>query len=55
MSNTRNKFISLRLTQAEYDKLKELAYQSRFSVSEYIRRLIFTDAQEENNNAVLDR
>lgn len=47
MDNKRDKFISVRLTQEELDKLKELAYQSRVSVSEYIRRLLFDDYKKE--------
>ena len=53
MSEKRDKFISMRLTQNEYDKLKELAYLAKISVSEYIRKLIF-NAEEDNNNGLLD-
>ena len=47
MEVKRDKFISVRLTQAEYDKLKELAYKSRDSVSNYIRKRLFNDTQKE--------
>ncbi len=46
MDNKRSNIISLRLTKEELEKLRELAYKSRKTISAYIRALIF-DAKGE--------
>ena len=52
MDNLRKKFVSLRLTEQEYDELKEMAYQAKMTVSDYIRNLIFGYGKDEKNELI---
>ena len=54
MDNNRTKFISVRLTLKELETLKELAYQARLSVSEYVRKVIFAAEEEIKDNEQMD-
>lgn len=49
MAEKRDKIFSIRLTQQEFDKLKELAKEKGQSAGGYIRFIVFGNAEEQNN------
>ena len=46
MEDLRIKFVSLRLTNNEYELLKQLAYENRLTVSAYIRKILFQKRED---------
>ncbi len=51
MSIEKNKTISLRLTENEYDRLKKLSDENGYSVSDFVRKKIF-DKKIINKNVI---
>lgn len=49
MAEKRDKIFSIRLTQQEFDKLKELAKEKGQSTGGYIRFIVFGNTEEQNN------
>lgn len=49
MAEKRDKIFSIRLTQQEFDKLKELAKEKGQSTGGYIRFIVFGNVEEQRN------